>query len=392
MAADAGVGGLLKASRLRVGEELADVARMLCIRKPYLEAIEDGRYEDLPGTTYASGFVRSYAEHLGLDADVVVRRFKTETSGKQGATRLDFPVPVHESGVPSGALLFVGLVIAALAYGAWFVSTSETNPFAGVVSPVPEEVTEAAKADEAKTPELAEKAETPVVETRAVENATETTMEKATTEATDDVEPAVPPVEDAVETVTEATAGAAGEATTEADEEAAASLSDEAAAPEPTVIDQAAETPELAEATGVEAEQVTGQASAEPEAPAASVEMPVVPEEASNEQAAPQPESNGTVYGQENANARIIVMAVDNTYIQVRDEAAGDVLIARLLIKGDSYLVPNQDGLKLLAGNAGGVQILVDGQKTPSIGGKGVVRRGVVLDAERLKGGTAVEE
>ncbi|MFQ5764972.1 MAG: helix-turn-helix domain-containing protein, partial [Rhodospirillales bacterium] len=70
------VGALLKVSRLRVGMDLEEVADVLRIRYVYLEAIEDGRFDDLPGTPYATGFIRAYAEHLGLDSDEVVRRFK----------------------------------------------------------------------------------------------------------------------------------------------------------------------------------------------------------------------------------------------------------------------------------------------------------------------------
>ncbi len=46
-----GVGALLKASRLRIGDDLRDIANILKIRYVYLEAIEDGRFEDLPGHT-----------------------------------------------------------------------------------------------------------------------------------------------------------------------------------------------------------------------------------------------------------------------------------------------------------------------------------------------------
>ena len=75
------VGALLRASRLRVGEELREVSDVLCIKFLYLEAIEECRYADLPGDTYAVGFIRSYAEHLGLDGDEVVRRYRTEQMG-----------------------------------------------------------------------------------------------------------------------------------------------------------------------------------------------------------------------------------------------------------------------------------------------------------------------
>ncbi|MCZ6765190.1 MAG: DUF4115 domain-containing protein, partial [Alphaproteobacteria bacterium] len=77
---------------------------------------------------------------------------------------------------------------------------------------------------------------------------------------------------------------------------------------------------------------------------------------------------------------------------QVRDNAAGELLLTRLLRAGDSYAVPNRPGLQLSTGNAGAIEILVDGQPVPSIGAEGTVRRKVALDAERLKAGTAVNE
>ncbi len=79
-----GVGGLLRQAREQRGQDLESVARALRIRHPYLVAIEEGRYRDLPGAPYASGFVRSYSEYLGLDATEMLRRFREE-SGNMGA-------------------------------------------------------------------------------------------------------------------------------------------------------------------------------------------------------------------------------------------------------------------------------------------------------------------
>ena len=73
------VGTILRQARQSLGEDLRQSAGYLRIREPYLRAIEDGRYEDLPGRAYAVGFVRAYAIHLGLDGDKVVERFKIET-------------------------------------------------------------------------------------------------------------------------------------------------------------------------------------------------------------------------------------------------------------------------------------------------------------------------
>ena len=97
-ASNTGVGALLRASRVRIGEDLQDVAILLRIRYPYLEAIEGGRFEELPGKTYAVGFVRAYADHLGLDGEEVVRRFKAEAAGDEvSRTDLRFPTPIAEA-------------------------------------------------------------------------------------------------------------------------------------------------------------------------------------------------------------------------------------------------------------------------------------------------------
>src|SRR3954470_21493988 len=76
------VGQDLRAARLKRGDEIAQVSRALKIRKDHLEALEEDRLEDLPGKTYAIGFVRSYARHLGLDAAEYVERFKQDISGR----------------------------------------------------------------------------------------------------------------------------------------------------------------------------------------------------------------------------------------------------------------------------------------------------------------------
>ena len=63
--------------------------------------------------------------------------------------------------------------------------------------------------------------------------------------------------------------------------------------------------------------------------------------------------------------------------------------MTRILRAGDSYRVPNRNGLTLMTGNAGALEILVDGKPVPPIGPFGAVRRDVSLDPNRLKTGSA---
>lgn len=103
------------------------------------------------------------------------------------------------------------------------------------------------------------------------------------------------------------------------------------------------------------------------------------------------PVPDARAYGVGNTSSRITVRAKNDSWIQVR-EADNTLLITRILRAGDSYRVPNLKGLRLMTGNAGALEILVDGKPVAPIGLFGVVRRRVLLDPERLLAGTAVAE
>ena len=93
-----------------------------------------------------------------------------------------------------------------------------------------------------------------------------------------------------------------------------------------------------------------------------------------------------TVYGEENGDARIVLKATQDAWVQVRDRQ-GNLLLTRVLRVGDSYMVPNQADLTLLTGNAGGLEISVDGSALPALGPVGAVRRNIPLDPEALRDG-----
>lgn len=62
-----GVGATLREERQRQGVELGEIERATKIRGRFLAAIEAEDWDVLPGDAYARGFVRAYADHLGLD-------------------------------------------------------------------------------------------------------------------------------------------------------------------------------------------------------------------------------------------------------------------------------------------------------------------------------------
>jgi len=74
------VGRLLRSARERQGLGLDEVEATLLIRTAQLRAIEDDRFDALPAEAYARGFVRTYAEYLGLDGDQMVQLFNEQWS------------------------------------------------------------------------------------------------------------------------------------------------------------------------------------------------------------------------------------------------------------------------------------------------------------------------
>lgn len=131
------VGADLRTARRRLGWELPDIAAALRIRLAHLEALEEGRVADLPGMTYAIGFLRTYAASLGLDPDEMVRRLKADAGQVNRPTELSFPAPVPERGVPAGAVVLLGVVLAIGAYVGWYRLSGQGKLPAEVVPPVP---------------------------------------------------------------------------------------------------------------------------------------------------------------------------------------------------------------------------------------------------------------
>jgi cytoskeleton protein RodZ len=81
--------------------------------------------------------------------------------------------------------------------------------------------------------------------------------------------------------------------------------------------------------------------------------------------------------------SRITLKASEASYVEVKDPALtgpDSVLIARELASGESFDVPDRAGLVLLAGNAGGLVVAVDGRDAGPLGDRGQVIRRLVLD------------
>ena len=93
---NSGIGNRLREARTERGIELEDAEQQIRIRKRFLVAMEEERWEVLPGAAYVRGFLHTYAEMLGLDADAVVDEYRRAQRAEQGEGGAAEPEPTPQ--------------------------------------------------------------------------------------------------------------------------------------------------------------------------------------------------------------------------------------------------------------------------------------------------------
>ena len=313
---------VLRETRKRAGLTLHDVARDLRIQHRHLEAIERADFKALPGQVYAYGYIRSYAGYLGLDARQAIQMFKAQAFALAHRPRMQFLEPPAEGRLPGGAIILVASALVVLIYSGWYY-TSISDP--AVIEPVAQ--VEEERPDE---PEVA-------------------VADAGTAVA------AVPPEVSDAEPGSEYSLEGPG-MTGEGD------VSIVAAAPEPD-----------------EGTAVDGRAPREPLKPVlrAAVRGTLEPARKPSEQQVTR-RSYGSL-----APARVEIVASTESWVHVM-EFDTTLVMSRVLRAGETYRVPARPGLTLSTTNAGGISLVVDGRRLPSLGAPGDVVRDIDLDPDTL--------
>jgi len=120
------IGNSLREARLRQTLDFPEIEQATKIRGKYLRALEDEQFDVLPAQTYVKGFLRSYAEYLGLDGQLYVdeynSRFVVGEEESPARPRRVAPAPSRGVQVQSRVVLLTLLGIAsvtALVIVAW---------------------------------------------------------------------------------------------------------------------------------------------------------------------------------------------------------------------------------------------------------------------------------
>lgn len=81
---------------------------------------------------------------------------------------------------------------------------------------------------------------------------------------------------------------------------------------------------------------------------------------------------------------QIVINVKERSWVEVRDKQ-GKAILSRILKPGEIFIVPEENyGLRLDTGNAGGLELVVNGQTIPPLGKVGDILRGMVLDGDQL--------
>jgi cytoskeleton protein RodZ len=329
----AGVGADLRAAREAAGWSLPQLATHLRIRLPYLEALEGGRIGLLPGNAYAVAFMRSYAQALGLDPEEIVRRFRCEAAEVNRRTELEFPAPLPERGIPAGAIVVVGLVIAIAGYAVWWRGGGAPAP-APRVAEVP-----------AHLAVIAEQPVIPPPQATLSSQAAGTSL------------PATP--------ITQASAVAAAPAVP------AASAAGPQTAGSPQSVASAATAPTPA---------ATRPAPPVPDISPASAAAATAPNPTAGTFASASPDSPAI------GPNTVVIGATADAWLEVRSPS-GQILLNKVLHKGETWPVPDEPGLVLTTGNAGGTSITLGDVALASLGTDGMVRHNLPLDPAVIRAG-----
>lgn len=315
-------GEILRQARIAKGLELQEISSAIHVRVGQLKALEENHLDALPGMTYALGFLKSYATYLKLDAADLATKFKAE-NGASARPIVHNTETIGESKMPDPFLLGVTGVGVLIIALVWAVFSAGDDEDRVIANAIP------------PAPVIIENPAVPAMPSIAA--ATDGAVDTAAPIATGPLTTAVTPVANAAP----ATAAAVAD-------------------------------PNLVTTSNA---PLPGKKPAAPSEPETDVTTAVTGIE---------PPAETEVINISRGKSRVTLRATATTWVQVTD-GQGRIVVKRVMRAGDTYSVPDGPGYSLVTTNAGGLDVVVDGN-AKSMGARGDILRGVPLNPDTLKG------
>ena len=396
------IGAELCAARLECSMQLQELAQLVRISRNHLKNLEAGDFDLLPGATYVSGYIRTYSREVGLDPEVMTQRYRALLTDREAKPSYSFPVDRQQPQRSGAMMASIMVIFACLGYGSWYAA-GKPNLVTALVGEKPQETVAAPQVETTAT-----EPDNLIIQATEQELADATVTETSPLTETD--EAAIQPVaeiaipaekEDRDTAITLATPQtvAPDPATTlaqpgaEKEQFASAASGTQSAIGLPATTEEAPGEDTLAAATTPSAGDVDAQTEDVAVAAAdtdASVAAATIGDAASGEAVASSDgeeslPSTGVAYARQRVpELEITVRAISISWIEIiRND--GEEVMAKLMRKGDIYVVDSRDRLYLSTGNAGGLELVFHDGAVQSVGESGEILRDLPLDADRLR-------
>ena len=360
------IGKLLRNARVEAGFSIVQIAEMTRITKSHITALEANDFESLPGAAYIPGFIRNYCKMVGLDSKPLIDAYKFSINPVLAKPEYKFPV---QALVPkmAGSMVAMFVVVAGLAgYIGWNFLQEDVTPTQQIASLEEEAAGDLNRFDqtEAVGPEILT---TEPADSRNLQ--------------TENVAPAPVITPDQPAAVEKPAAVVAEQAVAE----------NKKLAPVPSEAGQKGAMPvETAQAIQKPVAQNTDAGASAPDTTsrldtAIVAQAPVQPDAAPLSGQVNKPSLSGTA-AQALSRApmsEIIISASATSWIEIA-KSNGEIVVSKLLRKGDQFIATADTDLFLSTGNAGGIRLAVGGQQAVQIGKVGEIIRDLALNRDSL--------
>lgn len=404
------IGADLGAARLETGMQLQELAQLVRISRHHLKNLESGDFDLLPGSTYVSGYIRTYSREVGLDPEVMTQRYRALLTDREAKPSYSFPVDRQQPQRSGAVMASIMVIFAGLGYGGWYAA-GKPDLVAALIGEAPQETVAAPQVEttatepdnligQATEQDLAgtDQFDTlPATETgeATIQNVAETVIPEEQEDGETAIASAVPQtaLQTAPQTVAPDPATTVTELGAQTEQLASATSETQTVTETPAVATGASGADTLAATTTPSTDEAIAQpeeeavAVADAGAPAAAVaaEDIATSDVAASSADEASPPSTGVAYARQRApELEITVRATSVSWIEIiRND--GEEVMAKLMREGEIYVVDSRDRLYLSTGNAGGVELVFHDGAVQSVGESGEILRDLPLDADRLR-------
>ena len=357
------VGEALRKQRLVLCLSLSEVSKALRIKEEYLREIEDGRADGLPGKVYLKGFIRSYAEYLELDAKHLSNSLELGTLSNLVSESIPPQTPFSLSQSPSGLVLIIAGLIAVCIYATWSYLVVRPENISPVTSDIPKEIAEAVKTSDVENNDavlVVEKNLPSLV--RSLEHSevhAQNQIKIGSDQAKIKLKTRLPVEPIDVKNVEKSEGNLLSKPTLQRDSSTKESGSVASTKPEPILL----------------SEKKVNLLNQEKKSKIFAIEI--------SEKIGPENIVTKTSENRNISKGRITIRGRVASWLEIKRKN-GAPLISRMFSPGETFVVPRERGILLSTGNAGGIEILLDGKLIAPLGLSGSVRRNVLLEPGNL--------